>query len=264
MKLSGARHAFVTGGASGIGLGIAGALADRGLHVTIADIDRESLDAVVAQRRDRFQGAALDVRDRGGWAHTKESAETAFGPVDVLINNAGIWADGCDLADLDPDVFDRLMAVDVTGVFNGVSTFARSMRERRAGHIVNTASIMGLTSGIPGTAVYTAAKAAVVTLSEVLRQELTPHGVGVSVLCPGFVASNLIATSRRAGSQVVDAEKSSSAGLPAMEPSRAGEIVADGIEENLPYIFTHPEYWPSVESRSKELEKAFRIATAGR
>jgi NAD(P)-dependent dehydrogenase (short-subunit alcohol dehydrogenase family) len=140
MNVENARHAFITGGASGIGLAIAEALAARGVRVTIADVNREALDAVLAANAGTMRGTCLDVRDRAGWATAKAEAEAAFGPVDILINNAGIASIGFEIADMDPEAFDRVVAVDLTGVFNGVSAFAADMRARRQGHIVNTAS----------------------------------------------------------------------------------------------------------------------------
>ena len=144
MKLEFARHAFITGGASGIGLAVAKALANRGLRVTIADVDAEGIKAAVAAQGDMFRGVVLDVRDRAGWAVAKAEAEAAFGPVDILFNNAGIASFGIELADMEPEVFDRLIAVDLTGVFNGISAFAADMRARGAGHIISTSSMSGM------------------------------------------------------------------------------------------------------------------------
>ena len=103
MDLSTARHAFITGGASGIGLGIADALAARGLAVTLADIDAEALAEVVAARGPAFRGVVLDTRDREGWISARDEAEAASGPVDVLVNNAGIAPYGKLWSEADPD-----------------------------------------------------------------------------------------------------------------------------------------------------------------
>jgi NAD(P)-dependent dehydrogenase (short-subunit alcohol dehydrogenase family) len=183
MKLSDARHAFVTGGASGIGLGIAGALANRGIPVTIADINEESLAQVVVARANSFRGVVLDVRDRENWRRAKAEAEAAFGPVDILINNAGIAPNGQPLVGSDPDSFDRIIAINLTGIYNGIWAFAGDMAARGRGHIVCTSSQAGLTPvEIPGVAAYSAAKFGVTALGESLRAELAPQGVGVSVL----------------------------------------------------------------------------------
>jgi len=255
MDLGQARHAFITGGASGIGLGIAEALAERGLSVTIADIDREQLPDVLADRGDRWRGQVLDVRDRAAWASAKAEAEATFGPVDVVVNNAGIAPIGRELADEDPATFDLVMAVNLVGVFNGVSAFASDFRARKRGHIDNTASLAGLIVNSPGFASYGIAKFGVVGMSEVLRVELAPHGVGVSVLCPGYVQTNIARNSLKVagdtGSQAID--------LPPSELSarEVGAMVARAIEQDLPYVISHADGWPSVESRIQGLRKAF-------
>jgi len=264
VDLGSARHAFVTGGASGIGRGIAEALADAGVCVTIADIDREATEEVVVTRPDDFAGLALDVRDRAAWREAKARSEAVFGPVDILVNNAGIGFNGRDFADLDPEVFDRIIDIDLTGVFNGISAFAADLRARGRGHIVNTASVMALTAGAPGRGAYCAAKSAVVAMSEALRQEMAPHGVGVSVLCPGLVRSNLDSTTTRLGGQVENVAHIKGDGSLGMDPAEAGARVLDGIARDLPYILTHPHYLSHVEARTDSLRRCFAEAESAR
>jgi NAD(P)-dependent dehydrogenase (short-subunit alcohol dehydrogenase family) len=259
VKLSAARHVFITGGASGIGLGIVDALATFGLSVTVADIDRDTLDAVIAARPGSIRGIALDTRDRARWAEAKAAAEAASGPVDILVNNAGIGPDGREFADMDPMSFDKVIAVDLVGVFNGVSTFAADMRKRGSGHIVNTASIVGLTSGLAGMGAYTVAKFGVVALSEVLHKELAPHGVGVSVLCPGPVGTNLHSNTRKAGNETSHPNRATNAA--SVDPAIVGRMVAQGIERNLLYILTHPEYWNSIEKRTSGIRESILAAS---
>jgi len=258
MDLSAARHAFVTGGASGIGLGIVDALVKRGIRVTIADIDADSLGQVLVSRKDTCRGQVLDTRDRPGWARAKAEAEQAFGPVDILVNNAGIAPDGRLFADMDPQSFDRIIAINLTGVFNGVSAFAADMRARGKGHIVNTSSIAGLSVSFPGVGAYGVAKFGVVALSEGLRNEMAPHGVGVSVLCPGYVATNLARSTVKLGGVVRDSALS----IPDSGVSAAdvGEMVACAIAENRAYIITHPDSWKGVEKRLRAIEAAFAEA----
>lgn len=255
MNLASAKHAFITGGASGIGLGIADALARRDISVTLADVDASALVAVLASRSERYRGEPLDTRDRQGWAKAKSTSEAAFGPVDILVNNAGIAPDGLELADADPTSFDRIIAINLTGVFNGVSAFAADLRARRRGHIVNTSSMAGLAARFPGIAAYATAKAGVVALSEALRAELAPYDVGVSVLCPGLVATNLAQTTLKLGGRLRGSDRT----MPesGMDPARVGEMVADAIARNLPYIITHPDLWGSVEKRMEALREAF-------
>lgn len=247
MNLGEAKHAFITGGASGIGLGIADALARRGLKISIADFNSEAMAKVIGQRDGRFQAIALDVRDREGWALAKQQAEAAFGPVDILVNNAGIAPDGSELADMTHESFDRVIAINLVGVFNGIASFAADIRARGKGHIVNTASMAGLVAEHPGLGSYGASKAAVVAISEVLRREMAPHGVGVSVLCPGMVATNLLQSTLLAGGRIRNS------GTPmvsvSVEAPEVGEIVAEAISRNLAYIITHPARWEAVERR---------------
>ena len=247
MKLSGANHAFVTGGASGFGLAIADALAERGVRVTIADVDAEAVANVLASRDDRFRGAHLDVRDREAWDSAKAEAEADFGPVDLLFNNAGIGPDGSELADMSPADFDRMIAINLTGVFNGISAFADDFRKAGRGHIVSTSSMSGMAADNAGVGGYAPSKFGVVAMMEVLRQEMEPHGVGVSVFCPGTTATNLMANTRRLGSERVP-EEASLLGLP-IKPEQLAPAILRGIEENRLYIFTHPERRAAVENR---------------
>ncbi|MDE8651110.1 SDR family oxidoreductase [Novosphingobium album (ex Liu et al. 2023)] len=254
MELSEARHAFITGGASGLGLGIAQAMARRGIAVTIADINEEALAEVIAANDDRWHGALLDTRDREGWKRVKAGAEAAFGPVDILVNNAGIAPNGQQFADMDPESFDRIIAINLVGIANGVFAFAAEMRDRGRGHIVNTSSQAGLTASVPGVGAYAVAKFGVTALSEGLRKELAPHGVGVSALCPGYVTTNLAQNTVRIGGQV----RQSPMAIPqsAITPGQVGEMVAEGIARNDAYIITHPDAWPSVEKRMNAIHAA--------
>lgn len=254
MDLSQARHAFVTGGASGLGLAIADALAARGLKVTIADILPDVLEKVLATRGDAFRGVVLDVRDREGWARAKAEAEAAFGPVDVLVNNAGIAPNGQQFADMKPESFDTILSINLVGIVNGVFAFAGAMRDRGFGHIVNTASQAGLSFSAPGVGAYCVAKYGVVALSEGSREELAPHGVGVSVLCPGFVLTGLGENTARIGGEI----RQVSYKLPPSDvsPEDVGAMVVDGIERNAAYIMTHRNTWPSIEKRMLAIKEA--------
>ncbi len=253
MDLSQAKHAFVTGGASGLGLGIADALAARGLHVTIADIDRETLQAVVATRGNQFRGIHLDTRDRDGWQKAKAEAEAAFGPVDVLINNAGIAPNGQPFAEMDPGSFDRILEINLVGVVNGVFAFAADMKARGTGHIVNTSSQAGLSTTVPGVGAYSIAKFGVTALSEALRTELEPFGVGVSALFPGYVQTNLGANTIKVGGDI-----RSYAEMPPSDvtPADVGAMVAQAIEDNASHIVTHKGCWQQSEPRFAAIKAA--------
>jgi NAD(P)-dependent dehydrogenase (short-subunit alcohol dehydrogenase family) len=270
MDLSQARHAFITGGASGIGLGVAKALAGKGLKVTIADVNAAAIDAVVADGGAAFRGVVLDVRDRAGWAAAKTAAEAAFGPVDLLFNNAGIASFGIQLADMDPETFDRVVAVDLTGVFNGVWSFAADMRARGHGHIVNTSSMAGIcapSQGIGGS--YAAAKFGVAGMSETLRVELAPHGVGVTILCPGQVATGIGQNSIALGGGMrlptarpsEDGQSRPASPLETGTPDEVAALVLAAVERNVPYVVSNGKgWWPLVESRHADLFAAFEGA----
>jgi len=254
MDLSQAKHAFITGGASGLGLGIADALADRGLRVTIADINEEALAAVLATRGNAFRGVVLDTRDREGWQRAKADAEAAFGPVDVLIDNAGIAPNGKPFAEMDPESFDRIVAINLTGIFNGVWAFAAEMAARGKGHIVLTSSQAGLVTTVPGVGAYSVAKFGVTAMGEGLRTELAPQGVGVTVLFPGYVQTNLAANTQRVGG---DIRQYSNVVLTSdVTSADVGAMVAEGIEQDAPYIITHKQVWPGVEKRMNAIKAA--------
>lgn len=245
-------HAFVTGGANGIGLAIARALVGAGATVTIADIDKAACDK--ACEGTGLNAVTLDVRDRAGWATARKLAEDGLGPVDILINNAGIGPDGRTLADTEPEAFDRIVALDLVSVFNGISAFAGSMRDRRRGHIVNNASLAGLV-GFPKVGAYCAAKFGVVGMSEALRQEMEPFGVGVSLLCPGPVATKLRETTLAAGSEASpDLLGEQPAGS---DPQEIGDLVLAAIRTNQFYILPHGDLRARVEGRHRRIEAAF-------
>jgi NAD(P)-dependent dehydrogenase (short-subunit alcohol dehydrogenase family) len=247
MDLATAKHAFITGGASGLGLGIADALIKRGIPVTLADIDAEALAAATAARGNCVRGVVLDVRDREAWAKAKAEAEAAFGPVDIVCANAGISPNGQDFADMIPESFDRILGINLVGVVNAAFAFAADLRARGRGHIICTSSQAGLTTTIGGVGAYSVAKFGVTALSEQLRTEMAPHGVGVSCLCPGFVQTNLGENTVKIGGDV----RRYSDYMPAVTINAAdvGEMVADGIEQNAAYIITHKDVWRGVEKR---------------
>ncbi len=254
MNLSDARHAFITGGASGLGLGIADALAARGLNVTIADVNTDAMEAVLKTRGNQFRGIKLDTRDREGWKRAKAEAEAAFGPVDILVNNAGISPNGREFADMDPESFDRILDINLVGVVNGVFAFAADMRERGKGHIVNTSSQAGLSTTVPGVGAYSVAKFGVTALSEGLRTEMEPYGVGVSALFPGYVKTNLGENTVRIGGDI----RQYAAAMPESDvtPADVGAMVVQAIEDNASHIITHKGAWAQSAKRFDAIKAA--------
>lgn len=193
------RTAFVTGGASGIGLGMATAFARAGMRVALADLDAEALTRAVAQLSAlaTVEAFELDVRDRAAFARVADRAEERLGPVAVLCNNAGA------AIDLPPrrmtyQAWDLTLGVCLGGAVNGIQTLLPRMLERGTpGHVVNTSSQCGLVASHGGRKyMYTTAKFAVVGMSEALHAALVDEQVGVTVLCPGYVATNAAVNGR--------------------------------------------------------------------
>lgn len=255
-ELSG-KTAFITGGASGIGLAVGKTLLEQGMRVALADIDQARLSEVALALGGEVEVVRLDVRDRAAWAAAREQVERRFGPVSVLMNNAGIINDSGDpvekrgLVDQGAESWDRMIAINLTGVYNGIAAFGAAMRDAGEGHIVNTASTQGVITA-QGVASYCASKFGVVALSECLRDELAPHGVGVSVLCPGVVATRLSASSRAVAGQE-PREFPTDYGI---RPEVVGAMVVAAIRYDRPYIFTHGEYGDPVAARHRRIEAA--------
>jgi NAD(P)-dependent dehydrogenase (short-subunit alcohol dehydrogenase family) len=251
MKLDG-RVAFITGGGGGIGGGMAEAFAEKGMKLVLADIDLQHARAKAQQFGDNALALEIDVTSLASWATARQAALAHFGSVDVLCNNAGISQPRESLDQVPQKTFEQVMAINVTGVYNGVVTFTDEMRARRSGHIVNTSSMNGL---IPfGTfAAYSASKFAVTGMSDALRQELASFDVGVSILFPGLTRSRMSEADADAGfipREVMESQM--------MEPVWLGRAVARAIEENAPYIISHPGYRSVVEDRHRQIEDAFQ------
>jgi NAD(P)-dependent dehydrogenase (short-subunit alcohol dehydrogenase family) len=192
------KNAFITGGASGIGFAMAQAFLNEGMNVAIADVDADALAkamTALSGSNARVLAVQLDVTNRSQYEEVAQQVEAELGNVHVLCNNAGVYRGGALDAVTYAD-WDWVMGVNVGGVINGLQTFlARMERHGEGGHVVNTASMAGLTTA-PGLGVYNASKFAVVGLSEALRKDLEPKGIGVSVLCPGMVRTRILESER--------------------------------------------------------------------
>jgi NAD(P)-dependent dehydrogenase (short-subunit alcohol dehydrogenase family) len=192
------KTAFVTGGASGIGLALGRAFAQAGMKVMLADIETDALATAVENLRDFGQnarGVACDVADPASVERAGAASYEAFGKVHVVCNNAGV-AGGGGIDNISLDSWKWVLDVNLMGVLHGIRTFLPHIRAHgEGGHIVNTASMAGLNSGL-GFSPYSASKSAVVNISEGLARELKPLGIGVSVLCPGFVRTRISESGR--------------------------------------------------------------------
>jgi NAD(P)-dependent dehydrogenase (short-subunit alcohol dehydrogenase family) len=267
MKDFAGRTAFVTGGANGIGIGLVRALLGQGCKVAIADIRQESIDAALQTLHDeRVMGAQLDVSSREAMARAADAVEARFGPVSLLFNNAGVNLFQT-IEESSDDDWDWVMGVNLHGPINGVMTFApRMIAAGKGGYIVNTASMAAfLAAGKPG--IYNTTKFAVRGMSESLRASLAPHGIGVSVLCPGLVKSYIYASNDirpvglKAGAKSVDAEnvkRLAEIHEFGMEPDVIAARVLEAMRENRFYIFTHPEFRDELRTVFDEILRDFR------
>ena len=258
------KTAFVTGGASGIGLGISKALLSEGMNVVIGDVNESHLDdARIQLDSANVAFVHVDVTDRASVTRAAEATVAAFGRIHVLCNNAGI-AGGGAVADASFADWDRAMAVNLGGAVNVVKIFVPLIREHgTGGHIVNTSSIAGITALPYEGGAYTTAKFAVRGLSESLRLSLAPEGIGVSVLCPGLTLTRIMDAPAR---EDPDAKPMASEGDPdalfnsmdgAMDPIEVGRAVVRGIRENLPYILTHGEFRDEIRTLFDGIVEAF-------
>ncbi len=257
------KTAFITGGASGIGLGIAKAALGYGMNVVIADIRDDHLAEGEAELGggDRVLALKLDVTDREAYARAADAAEAKFGKLHLLINNAGVAVVGpTELATFQD--WDWVMNVNLGGVINGVVTvLPRILAHGEGGHIVNTSSMSGMVP-VGGTTIYSTAKAAVLTMMECMRPELEARGVICSAFCPGAVQSNIAQAGETrpdelAESGYAEADKRRQSGGDHfhlyMTKEEVGERVLEGILNDELYILTHAEFLDGVSDRAKAM-----------
>ncbi len=258
------KTAFVTGGASGIGLALGRAFAQSGMKVMLADIEAETLQAAVKSLHaiaPDVSGTVCDVADPASVERAAQTTFDAFGNVHIVCNNAGVAAGGgIDLISIDN--WRWVLDVNLMGVLHGIRSFLPHMRKHgEGGHIVNTASMAGMNGGL-GFSPYAASKFAVVAMSEGLVAQLKPHGIGVSVLCPSFVRTGIGESGRNrperygparapdpnstAAAMVAEIKRLIDAGL---EPDHVAARVLAAIRGDAFYIFTHPGSRTEVEGR---------------
>ena len=253
------RLAFVTGAASGIGLAIAEALAAAGLKVALADLDVEGARRAAARLQEAI-AVPLDVRARAEWVAALDAAEAAFGPLAVLVSNAGVAGSRLSLAETSPEAWAWTREINLDGTFHALNLGTRRLlASGRPGHVVATASL-GAFLVWPGNGVYSATKAAVVALCEALRRELEGAQVGVSVLCPSLVRTALIeANAGRAPEAVPIGEHEPELEAQMREgkdPAEVARLVLQAIEERRFWVFTHPELGGQLAARAAEIQAA--------
>lgn len=258
------RVAFITGGASGMGLGMAKAFARQGASVAIADIRDDHLAAAVANAAAEglnLRPYRLDVTDRAAHAAVADAIEREIGPVSVVSLNAGIGVIG-HIKDATYDDWDWIMGVNLGGVINGVRTFVPRLRAQKlGGHVVATSSMGGLVVADSG-GIYSAAKFGVVAMMQCLRADLAIEGIGVSVLCPAAVNTNIHEHYRMRPAQFTNGAYSQTAAQEdelkkmlahGMSPDRVGQLVVEGILTNQLYIMTSGALEPVVRMRRDAL-----------
>jgi NAD(P)-dependent dehydrogenase (short-subunit alcohol dehydrogenase family) len=257
------KTAFVTGGASGIGLGIAKALSGAGMNVVVADIRDDHLEAAKAElgEPERILVLKLDVTDRKDFARAADAAEARFGKIHALCNNAGVAVVGPTALATYAD-WDWVMGVNLGGTINGIVTILpRIRRHGEGGHIVNTASMSGL---LPhsGATIYGTSKGAAVAMMECMRGELEPEGIICSAFCPGAVQSNIAKAAETRPPKLADtgyaeADKGRQQNNKFFHLFRTkdeiGERVLQGILNDELYIMTHSEFRQGVEDRAQAM-----------
>jgi NAD(P)-dependent dehydrogenase (short-subunit alcohol dehydrogenase family) len=262
-----------SGEASGIGLGIATALAQAGVKVMLCDIEEAALaKAVEGLKRTNadVDGVEADVSLKAELKAAADAAIARYGKVHILVNNAGVGG-GEPYGAWTGAGWDWTLGVNLMGVIFGIEIFGPLIEQHgEGGHIVSTASIAGLISS--GSAVqYSVSKYGVIALSEGLRAELAPRGIGVSVLCPGFVQTQILNSSRNLPKRFGRIPAERLAAIRASEPFKmiqervshgidpayVGEVVREGIENDWPYIFTDSEFEPMIDARFAAIKQGF-------
>jgi NAD(P)-dependent dehydrogenase (short-subunit alcohol dehydrogenase family) len=268
MKDFAGKVAFITGGASGLGLGIAKVFSEAGCKVVIADIRQEAIDEALAWFRGKnaaVHGIRLDITDRAAYAAAADEVEKVFGePPQLVFNNAGVNTFGPTEASTYED-WDWLIGVDFWGVVNGMQTFVQRMiKAGKGGYIVNTSSLGGF-QGSQGAAIYSAAKAAVNNLSESYALALKKYGIGVTVVCPANIKSNIAeATKTRpehlknTGYMVNEETIASlhSIHIHGMEPEVLAGHIKAAIEAEQLYCVPYPEARAGLEAHFKSIVDA--------
>ena len=243
--------AVVTGGASGIGLAPARRFLAEGMKVALLDLHQEALAAAqqsLAVGADRLRILQVDVTDRAGMRAAAEATGRAFGNVHVLCNNAGVGGN-VPLDEATGQDWDRVLGVNLGGVINGLLSFLPGIKSHgEGGHIVNTGSITSLVPMAGPIGIYTTSKFAVRGLTEALRMTLAGTSIGVSLLCPGIVSTNIVREDPAAHAFLTDF---------GMAPDEVAGRVLQAIRDNSPYVLTHGEFRDEVRDLAAALVAAF-------
>lgn len=269
------KTAVISGAAGGIGFALSKSLGEKGMNIVMADIDKVELDKSCQKLTDMgisVISSALDVTDYEQWQNTVTLAESEFGGVNMVINNAGVGGIPGSIEESNHDNWRWVIDVNLMGVLYGTQAATPAIKKAGGGWIINVASMAGM-AGVPYSNAYGATKAAVVSMSEGWAAELKHHNIQVSVLCPAFVQTRIHESMRN----LQDKYKSDAA---LSNPkklkegfNKAAALVNSGIttellaarvlealEEKQFYIFTHPNYRTPIAGRSAYIDKAFESA----
>jgi NAD(P)-dependent dehydrogenase (short-subunit alcohol dehydrogenase family) len=268
------KTAIISGGAEGIGLGIAQVLGRHGMNIVLADINEAQLknaEKSLCEQGVPVLAVALDAADSTQWENVAKQTNERFGNIHMLVNNAGVGGTPGAVDATHQKDWRWVVDVNLMGVVNGTQTMIPLMKQHgEGGWLINVASMAGL-GGIPFAGPYSATKAAVVAMSECWHAELQEHNIHVSVLCPGFVKTRInlshrnkqtqyqtnrdaTATSAEASAMAEYMQTVLDAGLP---PEVVGERVVEAISAKELYIFTHPNFRSAVQKRFAAIDSAF-------
>lgn len=262
------RGAVITGGASGIGLATATEFARRGVRLVLADVDKSGLEQSVDQLRGEgveAHGVVCDVRHLEEMEHLADECFRLLGQVDLVFSNAGIVVAG-PIAEMTHEDWRWVIDIDLWGSIHAVEAFLpRLLEQGTGGHIAFTASFAGLVPNA-GLGAYGVAKYGVVALAETLSRELKPNGIGVSVLCPMVIETNLVSNSGRIrgadyGLESAPEVTGSMGSLPEQDGAVGVEdlarLTADAILANRLYVIPHEAARGSVQRRFQRIDRTF-------
>ena len=268
------KTAIISGGAGGIGFALAQELGRKGMNIVIADIDSKQLQhAQQTLLNDNIPVLAcqLDVVQFSQWQETVAAAETRFGNIHMLINNAGVGGLPGSIEGTNHDIWRWVLDVNVMGVLYGTQVVTPLLkRHGQGGWIINVASMAGMI-GMPYAGAYSASKAAVVSMTESWAVELKRHNIQVSALCPAFVKTRIHESHRNRQEQYKSTsepqidkaklkagfDKAAALVEGGIDPELLARRVVEALESGQTYIFTHPNYRPITVGRSKAIDAAF-------
>lgn len=258
------KTAFITGGASGLGLGIAKACAAEGMNVVVADMRQSAIDETVALFKENnwpVLGLQLNVTDREAYEKAADEAEKVFGNIHLLVNNAGLGSDALPLWEVSYVDTDLMVSINFVGVLNGIRVIVpRMLKHGEESHVVSTASMSGLIP-TPRFGLYNATKAGVIAAMESLAIDLDGTNIGVSVFCPGPHNTTFGNSTSAIRKELAPDEPytvyEGDGNVPERTPENAGLRVVRGIKRGDLYILTHREPREGFEKKAAAISRAF-------